>query len=50
MEAVRGKPPSVRLREISQQVGLVLLLFIMVMVTFNDLNRHVVDRVVKLFQ
>jgi regulator of sigma E protease len=50
MEAVRGKPPSVRLREISQQVGLILLLSIMVLVTFNDLNRHVVDRVVELFQ
>lgn len=50
MEAVRGRPPSLRLREISQQVGLVVILFIMVLVTFNDLNRHVVDRVVELFQ
>ncbi|MBT3341646.1 MAG: RIP metalloprotease RseP [Gemmatimonadetes bacterium] len=50
MEAIRGRPPSLRLREISQQVGLVVLLFIMVLVTFNDLNRHVVDHVVELFQ
>lgn len=50
MEAVRGRPPSLRLREISQQVGLVVILFIMVLVTFNDLNRHVVDRVAALFQ
>ncbi len=50
MEGIRGKPPSLRLREISQQVGLVVILCIMVLVTFNDLNRHVVTRVVELFQ
>jgi len=50
MEAIRGRPPSLRLREISQQVGLVVILFIMVLVTFNDLSRHVVDPLIQLFQ
>ena len=38
-EAVLGKPPSLRVREIAQQVGLVLLLALMVFVMFNDVSR-----------
>lgn len=39
IEAVRGKPVSVRIREIAQQFGLALLLLLMVFVIYNDLTR-----------
>ncbi len=38
-EALRGKPLSVQLREKLTTVGLVLLLMLMVLVTFNDVVR-----------
>ena len=38
-EAVMGRPPSIRVREVAQQVGLVLLLALMVFVMFNDVTR-----------
>jgi regulator of sigma E protease len=39
IEAVRGKPLSVRTREIMQQVGLVLLVALMLFATKNDIFR-----------
>ena len=50
LEAILRRPPSVRQRELAQQVGLVIILFIMVMVTFNDLNQFVLNPVLDLFQ
>jgi regulator of sigma E protease len=39
IEAVRGKPLSVRTREVMQQVGLVLLVALMLFATKNDIYR-----------
>jgi regulator of sigma E protease len=39
IEAVLGRPLSLRKREIAQQVGLALLLMLMVFALFNDLSR-----------
>jgi regulator of sigma E protease len=39
IEAVLGRPLSVRKREIAQQIGLALLLLLMVFALFNDLTR-----------
>jgi regulator of sigma E protease len=39
IEAVRGRPLSIRTREILQQVGLVLLVALMIFATKNDLYR-----------
>jgi regulator of sigma E protease len=39
IEAVLGRPLSVRKREIAQQVGLALLMLLMVFALFNDLTR-----------
>lgn len=50
LEAILRRPPSVRQREVAQQVGLVIILFIMVMVTFNDLNQFVLQPVLDLFE
>lgn len=50
LEAVMRRPLSRRQREIVQQVGLVILLFIMVLVTFNDLNQMVFHHITGLFQ
>ena len=50
LEGILLRPPSVRQRELAQQVGLVIILFIMVMVTFNDLNQFVLHHIVDLFQ
>jgi len=41
IEAVRGKPLSMRYREIAQQVGVFLLVALMVFVVFNDISRIV---------
>ena len=50
LEAVMRRPLSLRQREIVQQVGLVMLLFIMVLVTFNDLNQMVFHHITGLFK
>ena len=50
LEALMRRPLSVRQREFFQQVGLVIILGIMVLVTFNDLNQLVFHRIVELFQ
>ncbi len=39
IEAVLGRPLSLRKREIAQQIGLALLLLLMVFALFNDLTR-----------
>jgi regulator of sigma E protease len=50
LEAVMRRPLSVRQREFFQQIGLVLILGIMVLVTFNDIQQIVYQRVVDFFQ
>ena len=50
LEAVRRRPLSLRQREIVQQVGLAIMLFIMVLVTFNDLNQMFFHRLAELFE
>ena len=50
LEAVMGRPLSQRKREFCQQVGLVLILGLMILVTFNDLNRLVFPYISELFQ
>ena len=44
------RPLSVRQREVFQQIGLVIILGIMVLVTFNDLQQIVYHRVLEFFQ
>ena len=39
LEAIKRKPLSQRFLEISQRVGLALLLFIMVFAIYNDISR-----------
>ena len=39
-EMIRKKPPSQKLQMVAQQVGIVLLLALMVLVLFNDVNRY----------
>jgi regulator of sigma E protease len=41
VEAVRGRPLSRRVKEITQQVGLVLLVLLMLFAFYNDLTRVV---------
>jgi regulator of sigma E protease len=39
IEAVRGKPVSIRVREMAQQAGLFVLLLLIVFVFYNDISR-----------
>lgn len=41
VEGLRGRPLSVRVREMAQQVGVLLLVALMVFVVFNDISRIV---------
>jgi regulator of sigma E protease len=41
IEAVRGKPVSLKLRERAQQIGIFLIILIMLLVFYNDLSRIV---------
>ncbi|MSR83440.1 MAG: RIP metalloprotease RseP [Candidatus Latescibacteria bacterium] len=50
LEAIRRRPLTVRQQQLFQQVGLVIMLFIMVLVTFNDLNQMVFHRIISLFE
>ena len=50
LEAIMRRPLSVRQRELSQQVGLAIMLCVMVLVTFNDLNQMVFHHIADLFQ
>ena len=49
LEAIMRRPLSLRQREIFQQIGLAIMLFIMVLVTFNDLNQMVFRRIAEMF-
>ena len=40
IEAVTGTPLSIRVREIAQQIGLVILLFLVIFVFYNDIVRE----------
>ncbi len=50
LEAIRRRPLTVRQQQLFQQVGLAIMLFIMVLVTFNDLNQMVFHRIMGLFE
>ena len=50
LEMVMRRPLSLRKREFCQQVGLVLIIGLMILVTFNDLNRLVLPYLTELFQ
>lgn len=50
LEAIRRRPLTVRQHQLFQQVGLAIMLFIMVLVTFNDLNQMVFHRIIALFE
>ncbi|MEJ5358797.1 MAG: RIP metalloprotease RseP [Desulfobacterales bacterium] len=39
IEAVRGRPVRLKVREIAQQVGMVLLIMLMILVFYNDITR-----------
>ena len=39
LEKIKGSPLSIKTRAIAQQVGLLLLLLVIVMVTYNDILR-----------
>jgi len=39
IEAVRGKPVSIRVREMAQQAGVFVLLLLMIFVFYNDISR-----------
>jgi regulator of sigma E protease len=39
IEAVRGRPVSIRVREIAQQAGMFLLMLLMILVFYNDIVR-----------
>jgi regulator of sigma E protease len=39
LEAVRGRPVSIRVREVAQQAGMFVLLMLMVFVFYNDITR-----------
>jgi len=39
IEAIKGSPVSIKVREIAQQVGLFLLILLMILVFYNDISR-----------
>jgi regulator of sigma E protease len=39
IEAVKGRPVNLKVREIAQQVGMVLLIMLMILVFYNDITR-----------
>jgi len=50
LEAIMRRPLSARQREVFQQIGLAIMLCIMVLVMFNDLNQMVFHHITKLFE
>ena len=50
LEAIMRRPLSLRQREVFQQIGLAIMLCIMVLVMFNDLNQMVFHHITKLFE
>jgi regulator of sigma E protease len=49
IEAVRGKPVNIRIRELAQQVGLVLIIGLMILTFYVDIERYFLDRIKALF-
>lgn len=49
LEAIMRRPLSSRQREVFQQIGLAIMLLIMVLVTFNDLNQMVFRHIAEMF-
>ncbi len=49
LEAIMRRPLSLRQRAIFQQIGLAIMLLIMVLVTFNDLNQMVFRHIAEMF-
>jgi len=49
IEAVKGSPVQMKIRHIAQQVGLFILVSLMVLVFYVDINRYLVDRIKSLF-
>jgi len=41
IEAIKGRPVSVKTREVAQQVGLFILILLMVLVFYNDIRRFI---------
>ena len=39
IEAIKGRPVSIKIREIAQQVGMFLLILLMILVFYNDITR-----------
>ena len=39
IEAIKGSPVSIKVREIAQQIGLFLLILLMILVFYNDISR-----------
>ena len=39
IEAIKGRPVNVKVREIAQQVGMVILIMLMILVFYNDITR-----------
>jgi regulator of sigma E protease len=39
IEALKGRPVSIKVREIAQQVGLFILILLMILVFYNDISR-----------
>ena len=49
LEGIMRRPLSLRQREVFQQIGLAIMLLIMVLVTFNDLNQMVFRHIAEMF-
>jgi regulator of sigma E protease len=39
IEAIKGSPVSIKVREVAQQIGLFLLIMLMILVFYNDITR-----------
>jgi regulator of sigma E protease len=39
IEAVKGSPVSIKVREVAQQIGLLILILLMILVVYNDVTR-----------
>lgn len=39
MEAIKGRPINLKVREIAQQVGMIMLIMLMILVFYNDITR-----------
>jgi regulator of sigma E protease len=41
IEAIKGRPVSIKIREMAQQVGLFILILLMILVFYNDITRFI---------